>query len=250
MSNRQIKKRGIFNDMWQLLIGLFVDSEEESNNDNSRDEINSTLCTASVGITEAERLPNEKMYNGYDLDIRHIAYELYKIDWEHTHGICGKRKLKAYRDYTHEKYINCDQEGLSQYIEFKHYIEDIGYGGEFYASYDEFLKSEYINKEYMYYLLEDPELIKAYQFNIIKEAMRIAGWQLREKYKKKTVWEYISTHEERNELLCSTDESTYMANLNFYTYEEIQAYLEKVIFTNSEKEERFIQLVAVNKVEP
>lgn len=94
----------------------------------------------------------------HDVDIRKEAYELYKIDWEHDHGISGERKLEAYRNY-----ITIEKEAPGCYGSFESYLDDVGYGGELYACYDEFIDTEYLDEEYMRSLLEIPTLINAYQ---------------------------------------------------------------------------------------
>lgn len=110
-------------------------------------------------ITESiNNLPDETEYSYYKAflseqifkrNIRKLAYELYKIEWLAT--ISTKQKKDAIRDYY--KYLTPEAE----YIPFKCYLEEFGYDGDFYATFDEFIKNEYQNKEYMKYLLSDEE---------------------------------------------------------------------------------------------
>ena len=174
------------------------------------------------------------------MDIRKEAYELYKIDWEHDHGISGKRKLEAYR-----KYASIELEN-SVYGSFESYLEDVGYGGELYACYEEFLYAEYMDVEYMYYLLEDTVLVDAYRFDRLKEAMEIAGWQLTEHDGEWTSWQFAPSYDDGEgpfpEVNARNQKSAF--GLVKYSYDELQEYLETVIISNPEKEERFNQIVS------
>jgi len=100
------------------------------------------------------------------MNISQYAYELYKIDWEQSHNISGKRKLEAYREYTQlcleeeADPLTMQYSSLS-YSTFEDFLEEHGYHGELYVCYDEFLNAEYLDDGYMEYLLQDSNLIDA-----------------------------------------------------------------------------------------
>lgn len=91
--------------------------------------------------------------------ITEIAYELYKQDWIETHTTATQR-LNDIRIWAETEIENHDEDMACSYEECR---EEFGYDGELYACYDEFLDSEYLDKEYMYYLLQDKTLIEAYE---------------------------------------------------------------------------------------
>lgn len=110
-------------------------------------------------ITESiNNLPDKTEYSYYKAflseqiskrNIRKLAYELYKIEW--LAAISTEQKKNAVRDYY--EYLTPETE----YIPFKCYLEEFGYDGDFYATFDEFIENEYQNKEYMKNLLSDKE---------------------------------------------------------------------------------------------
>lgn len=90
------------------------------------------------------------------MDISKLCYELYKIDWEHNHGITAERKSDAVIDY-YEGLVDDDE-----YYTFEDYLDEFGYNGELYVCYEEFLYAEYLDSDYMHILLKHPKLIKLY----------------------------------------------------------------------------------------
>ena len=87
-------------------------------------------------------------------NFRQAVYELYKTDWEQKHGNIFERKQKVIQEILRE-----DAEGS-----FEEYLLEYGYAGEIYVCYDEFLKAEFLDEEYVAYLLgNDAELMKKYQ---------------------------------------------------------------------------------------
>ncbi len=77
------------------------------------------------------------------MNIRKIAYELYKIDWVNRH-ISLEEQLRAYREYAIEKDINYEES-----YSFDDFLFDNGYNNELYVFEEDFLESLYLNEEYM-----------------------------------------------------------------------------------------------------
>lgn len=91
-------------------------------------------------------------------DIQKLAYELYKIDWKQSHMITPQVEKDALKDY-YEGLTNSDFDDEFNYEE---YIDEFGYDGQIYACYDEFLDSEFQDKEYMRSLIDDNKLYMEY----------------------------------------------------------------------------------------
>ena len=94
------------------------------------------------------------------MDIRKLCYELYKIDWKHSHMITKEREMDSIKDY-YEGLIDNDSE-----YTYEDYIEEFGYGEELYVCYEEFCDAEYYNVDYMRTLLDNDELINMYHKDI------------------------------------------------------------------------------------
>lgn len=93
--------------------------------------------------------------------IKRLAYELYKIDWKHNHMITADTEMDAVKDYF---------EGLVSSVNFEYtyedYIEEFGYNGELYVSFEEFIKTEYLDDDYICGLLGSAKLIGMYYKDI------------------------------------------------------------------------------------
>lgn len=89
--------------------------------------------------------------------IRKLCYELYKVDWKHSHVITAQREMDNLKDY-YECVIDGDFEGYT----YNDYLVDFGYQGQIYACYHEFLDTEYFDVDYMRTLLDNNELINLY----------------------------------------------------------------------------------------
>ena len=101
------------------------------------------------------------------MNIKEIAYELYKIDWEQDHAISGSRKLSAYREYCDIEVESLKEYHSRTYLSFEDYLEDHSYSGELYVCFNEFLEAEYLDVSYMQYLLQDaPHLMELYEKDI------------------------------------------------------------------------------------
>ena len=96
------------------------------------------------------------------MDIRKLCYELYKIDWKHSH-ITKEREMDSIKDY-YEGLIDNDSE-----YTYEDYIEEFGYNGELYVCFEEFCDAEYYNVEYMRTLLDNDRLINIYHEDIEEE---------------------------------------------------------------------------------
>ena len=96
------------------------------------------------------------------MDIRKLCYELYKIDWKHSH-ITKEREMDSIKDY-YEGLINNDSE-----YTYENYIEEFGYDGELYVCFEEFCDAEYYNVDYMRTLLDNDRLINIYHEDIEEE---------------------------------------------------------------------------------
>lgn len=91
--------------------------------------------------------------------ISKLCYELYKVDWKHSH-ITKDREMDTIKDY-YEGLVECDID-----YTYEDYLEEFGYNGELYVCYEEFCDEEYYDKEYICKLLEDQALINLYYADI------------------------------------------------------------------------------------
>lgn len=92
------------------------------------------------------------------MKISELCYELYKIDWKHSHMITMEREMDLLKSYY-------DEQKDEEYT-YEEYIEDVGYNGELYVCYEEFCDAEYYDRQYMCKLLANDELIKQYYADI------------------------------------------------------------------------------------
>ena len=88
------------------------------------------------------------------MDIKHLAYELYKIDW--MRRISAKRQMDAMKSY----YKSLTDETERS---FNVYIEEMGFNGELYVSFDEFCDCEYLDSCYIGQLLNNDNLFAEYR---------------------------------------------------------------------------------------
>lgn len=99
------------------------------------------------------------------MNIKEIAYKLYKIDWKRTH-ITPEIEMDTLRNFATESVLYDKTSSLVSfgdgYTSYNEYLEDAGFFGEMYACFEEFVDNEYEDKEYIKSLLQDPELINAY----------------------------------------------------------------------------------------
>lgn len=91
-----------------------------------------------------------------------IAYDLYVEEWLREH-ISTERLLNALRNY-HKGVLSGD---YSPEYDFNAYVQESGFDGELYVCFDEFIESEFEDREYMYELLEDETFVQAYDKHMI-----------------------------------------------------------------------------------
>lgn len=94
------------------------------------------------------------------MDISKLCYELYKVDWKHSHMITREIEMDSIKDY-YEGLVDDDTE-----YTYEDYLNEFGYGGELYVCYEEFCDMEYHDKEYMCRLLDNEKLIELYYEDI------------------------------------------------------------------------------------
>ena len=97
------------------------------------------------------------------MDIRKLCYELYKIDWKHSHMITKEMEMDLIK--------NCYENlacGDSEYT-YDDYINEFGYDGELYVCFEEFCDAEYYDVDYMRTLLDNDKLINIYYKDIEEE---------------------------------------------------------------------------------
>lgn len=90
------------------------------------------------------------------LMIQNLCYELYKVDWKHSHMISKEREMDVIKNY-YEEGIFFAYEGS-----FTSYLEEVGYDGELYVCFEEFMETEYQDEEYILLLLANDRLSKLY----------------------------------------------------------------------------------------
>ena len=97
------------------------------------------------------------------MEIRDLAYELYKGDWKIHHSIFRQQETNALKDY----YRYCQEAEESQ--TFEDWLQEFGYNGELYACKEEFLANEYQDEVYIKGLLDSDDLFDQYQEDLVKE---------------------------------------------------------------------------------
>jgi hypothetical protein len=107
-----------------------------------------------------ETLINETTEPLNILKISKLCYELYKIDWKHSHNITKDIERDNIKDY-YEGLVDSDTE-----YTYDEYLEEFGYDGQIYVCYEEFCDNEYQDKQYMCELLDNEKLIKLYHEDI------------------------------------------------------------------------------------
>lgn len=88
--------------------------------------------------------------------ISKLCYELYKIDWKHSHMITKDREMDSIKNH-YEVFINNETE-----YTYNDYLEKFGYDGELYVCYEEFLNAEYLMEDYIKELLDNDDLFMMY----------------------------------------------------------------------------------------
>lgn len=90
-------------------------------------------------------------------NIKNALYETYKMKWVKEH-ISTEEIIKTIEAFHESPYTNLDD-----------YVNDNGYiGGQLYASFEEFLKNEYLDTDYMLSLIKDDMIRKIYLEDVNK----------------------------------------------------------------------------------
>ncbi|MBO5609109.1 MAG: hypothetical protein J5929_01875 [Eubacterium sp.] len=100
------------------------------------------------------------------MDIRYLAYTLYKMDWKNTHLTeeIVKETQSDYKKYCTE----CIEEGMD-IPSYEDYIHDFGYNNAgVFAVFGEFYVNEYRDKEYIRSLFDSDILYKEYESDMEK----------------------------------------------------------------------------------
>lgn len=92
--------------------------------------------------------------------ISKLCYELYKIDWKHSHMITAEREMDSIKNH-YEDLVDDETE-----YSYNDYLEEFGYDGELYVCYEEFLDAEYMDEDYICSLLDNEKLIAMYRKDI------------------------------------------------------------------------------------
>ena len=87
-----------------------------------------------------------------------LCYELYKVDWKHSHMITVEREMDSIKDY-----YECLTDMDDMEYTYNDYLEEFGYDGELYVCYEEFLENEYRDEGYICSLLDNENLIDMYR---------------------------------------------------------------------------------------
>lgn len=88
------------------------------------------------------------------MNITQIAYEKYKLDWMMSHGYTLVDLLVQVRDMQ-EVHPNLDAVGA-----FFEWEDGLGFDGEVWACYDEFMDTEFLDQDYMMSILSVDERIE------------------------------------------------------------------------------------------
>lgn len=92
--------------------------------------------------------------------IRKLCYTLYKVDWRRDH-VTDEMEAQSVKDYYSVK----DASRVD--YTYEDYLDEFGYCGKMYASYNEFLHNEYRQKKYINALLmNDEELVSMYREDV------------------------------------------------------------------------------------
>ena len=99
------------------------------------------------------------------MDINDIAYEKYKLDWMMSHGYTLVDLAAQIRDVQE---VNPNINAIGALFEWEN---DLGFDGEIWACYDEFMDSEFLDKEYMAMILGCDEYKKYLEY--VEKEMKV-----------------------------------------------------------------------------
>lgn len=78
------------------------------------------------------------------------AYERYQLDWLRNHNFSIKDLLQVIEETPFSREVNIVEDKLSAF-------EEVGFNGELYVCFNEFLDNEFQDKDYMKFLLTEEE---------------------------------------------------------------------------------------------
>ena len=82
--------------------------------------------------------------------LERIAYEKYQLDWLKNHNFSIKDLLQEIETIPFSREVNIVEDKLAAF-------EEIGFNGELYVYFNEFLDNEFQDKDYMKFLLTKEE---------------------------------------------------------------------------------------------
>ena len=103
--------------------------------------------------------------------IRKLCYELYKVDWKRNHMITAEIEMDNIKEYYESLNLGVSEYGSDVKMDdteytYDDFMSDFGYFGSCYASYEEFLETDYLEYDYICGLLNNKELIDMYHKSI------------------------------------------------------------------------------------
>ena len=106
-------------------------------------------------------------------DIRSMAYKIYQFDWKAAHHITPEREIKMIKEYLEENRPESFSVATPPDQTFDEFLKEMGYQGELYVCYEEFLENEYQDEGYIQYLFDGmtPEYFEEYKKDL--EALRM-----------------------------------------------------------------------------
>lgn len=118
---------------------------------------------ALASETQFKCLETPEASKGEPINIRHLCYDLYKVEWE-SKITAAKRKANVVEYY--EALENGSFDGT-----FEDWIFKNGYCGEFCPNFNEFLRGNFLDEHYMELLLSDfnPQYTEAYEEALAQE---------------------------------------------------------------------------------
>ena len=105
------------------------------------------------------------------MTIKEKAYQLYKLDWLNSHGYTMEDiiyRVMSILDENDFDFKNFNMSGNdARYV--LDLLEEIGFNGEIYVCFDEFLNNEYQDEGYIMALLDNEALFEEYLKDIEEE---------------------------------------------------------------------------------
>jgi len=88
------------------------------------------------------------------MTIKKLLYRLYRLDW--MRRISTERMMDFLKTYYEDSKMDTEPTTPEEVL------EEFGFDGELYVSYEEFLESEYLDKDYIKGLLNNDDLYNEY----------------------------------------------------------------------------------------